>query len=107
MARMRSATTNATSAPHDQTSTATTAQPPRSFPRGTGLLVIVVENSNPNGDPDQESDPRRRSHDQRGMITGVSFKRKLRDLVLRKDEPVWPAVAKDLRIVQQNGAWRR
>jgi CRISPR-associated protein Csd2 len=68
------------------------------FPRGTGLLVIVVENSNPNGDPDQESDPRRRSHDSRGMITGVSFKRKLRDLVLRKDEQVWPAVSKQLSI---------
>jgi Cas7 group CRISPR-associated protein Csh2 len=48
--------------------------------RGTGLLVIEVKNSNPNGDPDRESDPRVRSHDQRGMITGVSFKRKLRDL---------------------------
>jgi len=68
------------------------------IPRATGLLVIVVENSNPNGDPDQESDPRRRSHDNRGMITGVSFKRKVRDLVLRKDEPVWQKIAQDLRI---------
>lgn len=75
------------------------------FPRGTGLLVIVVENSNPNGDPDQESDPRRRSHDQRGMITGVSFKRKLRDLVLRKDSQVWPNVARKLSIVEENGNW--
>ena len=53
--------------------------------RATGLLIIVVENSNPNGDPDQESDPRRRSHDNRGMIAIVFFKRKIRDLVLRKD----------------------
>ncbi len=68
------------------------------IPRATGLLVIVVENSNPNGDPDQESDPRRRSHDNRGMITGVSFKRKIRDLVLRKDECVWPKVAMELGI---------
>ncbi len=68
------------------------------FPRGTGLLVIVVENSNPNGDPDQESDPRRRSHDQRGMITGVSFKRKLRDLVLRKEDLVWRTVSASLSI---------
>ena len=35
--------------------------------RATGLLVILVQNSNPNGDPDRESDPRTRSHDQRGV----------------------------------------
>ena len=57
--------------------------------RATGLLVIEVKNSNPNGDPDRESDPRVRSHDQRGMITGVSFKRKLRDLVENKEGAVW------------------
>jgi CRISPR-associated protein Csd2 len=73
--------------------------------RGTGLLIIEVENSNPNGDPDQESDPRRRSHDQRGMITGVSFKRKLRDLVLRKDGQVWPKIACDLGIRENAGTW--
>ena len=72
-----------------------------SIPRATGLLVIVVENSNPNGDPDQESDPRRRSHDNRGMITGVSFKRKVRDLVLRKDEPVWQKVANEFGILNR------
>ena len=77
------------------------------IPRATGLLVIEVCNSNPNGDPDQESDPRRRSHDSRGMITGVSFKRKLRDLVLRKDEVVWPVVAEELCISHQNGIWTR
>jgi Cas7 group CRISPR-associated protein Csh2 len=32
------------------------------------------------------------------MITSVSFKRKIRDLVLRKDEPVWKKVAKELGI---------
>ena len=26
--------------------------------RGTGLLLIDVTNSNPNGDPDRDSDPR-------------------------------------------------
>lgn len=75
------------------------------FPRGTGLLIIVAENSNPNGDPDQESDPRRRSHDKRGMITGVSFKRKLRDLVLRKDGPVWAKLAAELKVGQNDGIW--
>jgi len=56
--------------------------------RATGLLVIEVVNSNPNGDPDRESDPRQRP-DKRGEISPVSFKRKLRDLVERKDAPVW------------------
>jgi len=77
------------------------------IPRATGLLVIVVENSNPNGDPDQESDPRRRSHDKRGMITGVSFKRKPRDLVLKKDEVVWQKIAALLGISDKNGSWSK
>lgn len=61
--------------------------------RATGLLVVLVQNSNPNGDPDRESDPRTRSHDQRGVITGVSFKRKIRDLVDNKEGDVWRAIA--------------
>src|SRR5438445_5418465 len=73
--------------------------------RATGLLVIEVKNSNPNGDPDRESDPRVRSHDQLGMITGVSFKRKLRDLVEEKDGPVWKEMQKVLNIKEEaNGA---
>jgi CRISPR-associated protein Csd2 len=56
--------------------------------RATGLLVIEVINSNPNGDPDKESDPRQRP-DERGEISPVSFKRKLRDLVENKEGPVW------------------
>ncbi|MBU4478447.1 MAG: type I CRISPR-associated protein Cas7 [Candidatus Omnitrophica bacterium] len=60
--------------------------------RATGLLVIEVRNSNPNGDPDRESDPRQRQ-DGRGEISSVSFKRKLRDLVEKKDGPVWKALA--------------
>lgn len=79
----------------------------QSIPRATGLLIIEVCNSNPNGDPDQESDPRRRSHDNRGMITGVSFKRKIRDLILRKDELVWPKVATELGIKKNNGLWSK
>ena len=67
--------------------------------RGTGLLIIEAINSNPNGNPDRESDPRERN-DGRGEISPVSFKRKLRDLVLAKDGPVWKSVSKDLGIVQ-------
>lgn len=48
--------------------------------RATGLLILEAVNSNPNGDPDRESDPRQRPNG-RGEISPVSFKRKLRDLV--------------------------
>jgi len=51
-------------------------------------LVVEVVNSNPNGDPDRESDPRQRP-DGRGEISPVSFKRKVRDLVEEKNGPVW------------------
>ncbi len=62
------------------------------FNRATGLLVIEVIASNPNGDPDRESDPRQRP-DERGEISSVSFKRKIRDLVENKDGPVWQNIA--------------
>ena len=66
--------------------------------RACGLLVIEVINSNPNGDPDRESDPRQRT-DGRGKISPVSFKRKLRDLVqsdLDEEDrgPVWNTISK-------------
>jgi len=61
--------------------------------RATGLLIIEVINSNPNGDPDRESDPRQRP-DGRGEISPVSFKRKIRDLIENKGGPVWNEIAK-------------
>lgn len=67
------------------------------FNRATGLLVIEVINSNPNGDPDRESDPRQRN-DQRGEITPVSFKRKVRDLIENKEGPVWKTYATKLKL---------
>ncbi|MBP7509217.1 MAG: type I CRISPR-associated protein Cas7 [Prolixibacteraceae bacterium] len=69
--------------------------------RGTGLLVIEAVNSNVNGDPDRESDPRQR-HDGRGEISPVSFKRKVRDLVLHKDGPVWKEISKSLEIKEDD-----
>ena len=54
--------------------------------RATGLLVIEVVNSNANGDPDRESDPRQRPNGC-GEISPVSFKRKLRDLLDDHDAP--------------------
>lgn len=65
--------------------------------RATGLLVIEAINSNPNGDPDRESDPRQRP-DGLGEISPVSFKRKLRDLVEDKEGPVWLELKKRLSL---------
>ena len=62
-------------------------------PRITGLLVIEVRKSNPNGDPERESSPRQRP-DGRGEISPPSYKRKLRDLVADKQGPVWDELAK-------------
>ena len=63
--------------------------------RATGLLIIEVVNSNPNGDPDRESDPRQRPNGL-GEISPVSFKRKLRDLVENTEGPGFAAVCEKL-----------
>ncbi|HCT86211.1 MAG TPA: CRISPR-associated protein [Candidatus Margulisbacteria bacterium] len=65
--------------------------------RATGLLILEVVNSNPNGDPDRESDPRQRSN-RLGEISPVSFKRKLRELVEDVHGVVFKAVSKDLSL---------
>ena len=44
-----------------------TAATANNVKRFTGLLIIEVVNSNPNGDPDRESDPRQRP-DGRGAL---------------------------------------
>jgi CRISPR-associated protein Csd2 len=67
-------------------------------PRVTGLLIIEARNSNPNGDPDRESDPRTRSHDGKGVISDVSYKRKLRELILAKEGPVWNELKSKLNL---------
>lgn len=59
--------------------------------RATGLLVIETVNSNPNGDPDRESDPRQRPNGL-GEISPVSFKRKVRDLLDDHDTPFFQAL---------------
>ncbi len=72
------------------------------FNRGTGLLVIEVRHSNPNGDPDSESEPRTIDTDGRGLISPVSFKRKLRDIVAAKDGFAWTS-AKDALKLEKDG----
>ena len=59
--------------------------------RATGLLIIEAVNSNPNGDPDRESEPRQRPNG-RGEISPVSFKRKLRDLLEDADSPFFKSL---------------
>lgn len=56
------------------------------FNRYVGLIVLDVTMSNPNGDPDMESEPRTRELDGLGMISPVSLKRKFRDLVSEGSE---------------------
>jgi len=81
--------------------------------RATGLLIIEAVNSNPNGDPDRESDPRQRPNGF-GEISPVSFKRKLRDLVEDTKGPVFTEVSKnlglnedDFKILESRGRVRK
>lgn len=73
------------------------------FNRGTGLLIVNVVNSNPNGDPDGESEPRTFEGDGRGLISPVSFKRKVRDLMENEDGEVRKAT---LAAVSDSGGGR-
>ena len=66
-------------------------------PRITGLLILEVRKSNPNGDPERESSPRQRP-DGKGEISPVSVKRKLRDLVSEKEGVIWSTVKEELKI---------
>ncbi|GAB5562064.1 MAG: type I-C CRISPR-associated protein Cas7/Csd2 [Synoicihabitans sp.] len=66
-------------------------------PRITGLLLLEVRKSNPNGDPERESSPRQRP-DGKGEISPVSVKRKLRDLVVDKEGVVWHELAQQLSL---------
>jgi len=83
--------------------------------RGTGLLILEVRHSNPNGDPDAESEPRTIDSDGRGLISPVSFKRKVRDLVGDQEGPVLSEALAALKlgdssrfgILEQRGRDRR
>ncbi len=58
------------------------------IPRATGLIIIEVRNSNPNGDPERDGAPRKR-RGEIGEISHVSVRRKMRDLVGNKRGPIW------------------
>ena len=70
--------------------------------RQVWLLVIDVTMSNPNGDPDMESEPRTREYDGCGMISPVSLKRKFRDLVSEESE-VFLAASKKFKLGEKSG----
>ncbi|WP_028586063.1 type I CRISPR-associated protein Cas7 [Desulfogranum mediterraneum] len=70
--------------------------------RYVGLVVLDVTMSNPNGDPDMESEPRFREFDGLGMISPVSFKRKFRDLVHDESE-VFSAAREQLKLGIESG----
>lgn len=76
------------------------------FNRGTGLLVIEMRGSNPNGDPDSEGEPRTLGADRRGLISPVSFKRKLRDLAADEGSPIWQEAERTLKLRQVNGNYK-
>jgi Cas7 group CRISPR-associated protein Csh2 len=63
----------------------------------TGLLVVEVRKSNPNGDPDNDGAPRTRSNGL-GEISAPSSKRKSRDLVADKEGVVWLTLAQALEL---------
>ncbi len=67
------------------------------FNRQVGLIILEVTMSNPNGDPDMESEPRTREFDGLGMISPVSLKRKFRDLVGEKSL-VFEEAKKELKL---------
>ncbi len=69
--------------------------------RATGLLVIEVVNSNPNGDPDREADPRQRPNGC-GEISPVSFKRKVRDLLDDPTSPFFESLPEKIRLNQDH-----
>ena len=62
-----------------------------------GLMVVESQDSNINGDPDLENDPRTDSAGN-GMLSGVSINRKLRDMVDDKEGPAWKQVAVPLSL---------
>lgn len=71
------------------------------IPRATGLIIIEVRNSNPNGDPERDGAPRKRRGDI-GEISPVSVKRKIRDLVGNKKGPVWLYLKGKFNITDDN-----
>jgi len=78
------------------------SQENKTLPRITGLLVLEVRKSNPNGDPERESSPRQRP-DGKGEISPVSVKRKLRDIVLEKEGVVWQTIKAEVGIIDDEG----
>ena len=67
--------------------------------RYTGLVIIESVNSNPNGDPNEEGSPRR-GEDGKGVISPVSFKRKIRDMIADKEGIVWRTLQAEMGLAE-------
>lgn len=76
------------------------APPASEIKRAVGLLIITVKDSNPNGDPEQDGDPRQRP-DELGEISPVSFKRKLREIVDNEAGAVWTKLTQKHELPEQ------
>lgn len=72
------------------------------FKTGIGSLIIEVSMSNVNGNPDNEGAPRQ-DPDGYGVLTDVSVKRKVRDIIMSKELPLWQNIAKKLGIENEKG----
>lgn len=72
------------------------------FNRHVGLMVLDVTLSNPNGDPDMDSEPRTLEADGRGLISPVSVKRKLREMVEMENSPAFEEAKKTLGLKAEN-----
>ena len=64
------------------------------------MLIITVKNANPNGNPDEDGDPRQRT-DELGEISPPSFKRKLRETIDNKTGDVWVNLAQKHKLPEE------
>lgn len=65
------------------------------FKRSSGIIIVEVNMSNPNGDPDQGGNPRI-TDDGEGIISPHSVKRHIRDLLVDRTNPVWEYLRDEL-----------
>lgn len=68
---------------------------------GVGTFIIEAIMSNGNGDPDNNGAPRQ-DLDSFGLISDVSFMRKIRDIIMDKQSPVWKKIAAQLGITDES-----
>jgi len=63
-----------------------TSAPTAAIKRIDGVIIVSTSNGNPNGDPDASGAPRQNPYSQKGMISPMAPKRRIRDNILRMDK---------------------